>query len=315
MQDAPLSSYFGARFTTTDDTGANKNADATPTYRVLAPGSDVAVLSGNCRKTAALTGAYEAYFQVLAPCVAGTAYQVVVTAAVDGIENADVEVGVFRAVAAGATPQPTLEQLTSGEGAFVITLTVKQAGVAVQGVPVTLQATAGNNVQTSLADGTVQYNRDAGSWAWVIEDTAGYTGSSGTVVVNSSGVVTSPAGGIITITAIALPVAVNPTGCACYMDMLNADGLTPVGAGLGSLRVAKLIARSAGDTLVWADDKDNDAPRLTNAAGRVSIELPQGRTFILVATWPDGRETTVEFLVPVLASKDVGQYFQPYTAA
>jgi len=203
-------------------------------------------------------------------------------------------------------------------GSVALTLTVlddQLVPLAVPGLKVTLQ----NSTQTDQgiydwtdALGQVHVSRDPGTYKATVLTTPQYAqAAAATVIV----VGPAPEEHEITVVYSALPVAVNPTGCACYMDMLNADGLTPVGAGLGSLRVKQVIARSAGDTLVWADDKDNDAPRLTNAAGRVSIELPQGRTFILVATWPDGREEPREILVPVAASKDIGQYFQPYTAA
>ena len=145
MQDIPLGASFGARFTTTNAVGANANADALPTWRVLTPGNDTAVLSGNCRKTAALTGCYEAYFTVASPCAEGSIYEVVVSATVGGVENDDVEVGCFRAVMAGVTPQPTLQEIeaialgTPGPGTVKVTLRfVDQNGNPVRNLPVTL---------------------------------------------------------------------------------------------------------------------------------------------------------------------------------
>jgi hypothetical protein len=121
----------------------------------------------------------------------------------------------------------------SASGAAEITLFVKKDGVLTEGVPVTLQATGGNNVKATDANGEVTFNRDDGDWNYAIEDTASYLGSSGTVTV-VGGVVTSPVDGILTVTAVSLPSA----AADCYALYGIEDGLDGnVRAGAGEVTV------------------------------------------------------------------------------
>jgi hypothetical protein len=117
----------------------------------------------------------------------------------------------------------SIASLGAGTGAAAITLIVKKGGVVTEGVAVTLQASGGTNVQTTDVDGEVVFNRDDGTWDYVIEDTAAYTGSSGHVVI-ASGVVTSPAGGILTITAIGIPVPTSADNYVVWATERSLDG-------------------------------------------------------------------------------------------
>lgn len=137
--------------------------------------------------------------------------------------------------------------LGAGSGAAAITLTVKKAGVATQGVPVTLQASGGVNIQVSDENGQVTFNRDGGSWSCVIEDHAAYTGYTGTVVV-AGGVVTSPADGILIITGISLPVPASADNYVVYGSERAFDGGAIAGAG-----DVVVTVEDAGDNGMYTD--------------------------------------------------------------
>ena len=315
MRDIALNEFFSERFTTVDGTGANADADTTPTYRVLVGNSDTPIASGDCRNVAAVVGAYEVYFQVAAATfVAGTIYHVVVTAQVGYIENADVEVGIFRAQAAGATVEPTLEQIVAevgpGSGAAAITLIVQKGGVATEGVPVTLQSSGGSNVQTTGAAGTVNFNRDNGSWTYTIEDHAAYKGSIGTVVV-AGGVVTSPADGILTITAIALPTPASADCYALYDTETDEQDLAFGAAGM-TVTVADLSSTGRVDGTANRFRSVMRRHTCTDASGQWSLDIPvaafvAGARIGLEKSWTDADGTArAETWVAVLAAPEAG---------
>lgn len=199
----------------------------------------------------------------------------------------------------------------AGSGAAAITLTVQDGdGTAIQGVPVTLQSSGGTNVQTTNSDGEVTFRRDDGDWAYVIGDTASYTGASGTVTV-ASGAVSSPAGGILTITAVALPT---PSSASCYALYNTETDEQDLAFGASGITVQVIDLSEAGRV-----DATNNRFRSimgrsasTDANGQWSLDIPiQAFTacakLTLRRTWTDaGEETQSEDWVCVLAAPSSG---------
>jgi len=126
----------------------------------------------------------------------------------------------------------------------------------------------------------------------VVRDTDGYTGGTYMVTVNSARGVTAPAGGIITVTAIALPSA-SAGAYTLANTEYKADGVTKFGAAGVSV---KLIA------LTWATGRVSATSNwtaeimgtsyATDANGQWAINLPQeaftrGATATLEFTYTD----------------------------
>jgi len=145
------------------------------------------------------------------------AIRAILGVAADNATPTDPTVGILDTI------RDSIASLGAGTGAAAVTLIVKKGGVVTEGVAVTLQASGGTNVQTTDVDGEVVFNRDNGTWDYVIEDTAAYTGSSGHVAI-ASGVVTSPAGGILTITAIGIPVPTSADNYVVWATERSLDG-------------------------------------------------------------------------------------------
>jgi hypothetical protein len=156
-----------------------------------------------------------------------------------------------------------------------------------QGVAVTLQATAGTSVVSSDNIGHVTFNRNNGSWAYTIGDTGSYVGATGTVIV-ANGVVTAPTGGILTVTAIGIPAA----SAGAYLlanTEYKADGVTKFGA-------AGVTVKLVG--LTWATGRVSSANNYTaeimgnsyqtDINGQWGINLPQ-------EAFTNGAWVTLEF--------------------
>jgi hypothetical protein len=191
------------------------------------------------------------------------------------------------------TIRDSIAALGAGTGAAAITLTVEDgSGNPVQGVPVTLQASGGVNVQVSDENGEVVFNRDDGSWAYVIADTAAYTGASGTVVV-ASGAVTAPAGGILTVTAISLPVPTSPDCYLLYAQERKADdGDAAFGAGEVTVKVLRIEFPGRLDSAASSVRTVVGEEYQTDASGVWSFELAKtafasGALLVLERAWED----------------------------
>lgn len=108
--------------------------------------------------------------------------------------------------------------LASGTGAFPVTLYVKTAGsVPIQNAKVRINATGGDVVATTNSLGAIVLQLDAGTYTAYVGTAASYTpAASYAVVVSAAGAVTSPAGGVLVVTAIALPTPSDPDCYALY---------------------------------------------------------------------------------------------------
>jgi len=208
----------------------------------------------------------------------------------------------INATTAGATYDNTTDSteairdsiaaLGAGTGAAAITLIVKKDGIVTQGVPVTLQASGGVNVQVSDENGEVVFNRDDGSWAYVIADSAAYMGASGTVVV-ASGAVTEPAGGVLNVTAISLPVPTSPDCYLLYAQERKADnGDAAFGAGEVTVKVLRIEFPARLDSAASSVRTVVGKEYQTDANGVWSFELAKsafssGALLVLERSWED----------------------------
>lgn len=207
----------------------------------------------------------------------------------------------------GTTVQVARDNQSQGTGAAAITLTVQKGGVATEGVPVTLQCSGGTNVQTTGVAGTVVFYQDDGSWTYTIEDHAAYTGSTGTVVV-AGGVVTSPAGGILTITALSLPT---PASADNYVIWATEESLDGASRAVAAEVVVKVV--DCADTALYTA-ADGVARRLkgttvtTDANGQWSFNIAKrsvedGTQITLLRTWTTGDGGEVKTFAKMDASK------------
>jgi len=129
-------------------------------------------------------------------------------------------------------------------------------------------------------------------------------------VVVASGAITSPAGGILSVTPQTIAEPTNPSACRCYLYMYHSKGITALGAAEGTLRVAEVIQRPTSATVVYDDDYNADAPASTDAAGYVYLDLPRGMVCNLTANWPDRDDRTQKVTVPDAATYNLASLFQ-----
>jgi len=239
----------------------------------------------------ALTTAYGISLELSAAETSRAAVLLRVTA-----DNADTQVVPFyfedAYTATRAGYLDAIAALGAGTGAAAITLIVKKDGIVTQGVPVTLQASGGVNVQVSDENGEVVFNRDDGSWAYVIADSAAYMGASGTVVV-ASGAVTEPAGGVLNVTAISLPVPTSPDCYLLYAQERKADnGDAAFGAGEVTVKVLRIEFPARLDSAASSVRTVVGKEYQTDANGVWSFELAKsafssGALLVLERSWED----------------------------
>lgn len=212
--------------------------------------------------------------------VNGVAFRVVHTAAfiAQEIRDALKLAPTAGAPAAGSTDEELDDILTGvngiggGTGSFAITLYIHdQSGNAVAGIEVTIPTVG---PRTSAAStGAVTANVNAGTYSVTKRDTAAYTGGANeNVVVNGSGVVTAPAGGILTVTAVTLPVPATAESIVLWWRATKLEGNLPFGAGLVTAVITSMDGAQAD-----ADLGDIAAPIGTvlscDAQGRISVEI------------------------------------------
>jgi hypothetical protein len=213
------------------------------------------------------------------------------------------------------------------EGAM-ITLTVHGPDGVVAGAKVSLGATGGaTNVMFSAEDGTVRFERADGSYAYTVECEE-YTSAQGVVTV-SGGVVTSPAGGVLTVTALPTPGQVPVIGrtgsgpafgvgiivgslpdgyCWVFVDFQQVAGSTVIGAGDATIQIDKIIGRPSESTVVLGNTDD---PTECDAEGVARLAVLQGATVSVQAKWPTKNERTVVVTIPDdETTYDLGQDLQ-----
>lgn len=198
-----------------------------------------------------------------------------------------------------------------GTGSAHVHLIVKTddaVPVVVTGASVTVP---GAGTQATDALGSTGWNLDDGSYTVTVRSNGFYTPAASYAVTVSGGAITSPAGGILTVTPQTIAAPANPLSCFVGMYLYHSNGLTPLAAGTGSLRVSEIIQRPATSTVVLDDDSNADAPATNDATGWVYLELARGTVCHLTANWPDrGDRTAYHVTVPDAATYDVGGLFQ-----
>jgi len=169
------------------------------------------------------------------------------------------------------------------------------AGTAGTVYSATLQASGGVNVQTTDGDGEVSFNRDDGDWTYVIEDSALYTGSSGTITV-ASGVVTDPADAVLDITGISLPTPSSPDNYVIFAYELEGDnGDVAFGAGELSIKITDMQLISRTDAAAYAIRNLKGKTYETDADGVWSFEMGKeavaaGGVIVMERSWEDDDE-------------------------
>ena len=113
----------------------------------------------------------------------------------------------------------------------------------------------------------------------------------------------------LTCALLAAPAApADPTMCALYAYMYQAETGQTLGAGEGTLDMTDIVARADDDDIVYAT---STAAAETDANGLVTVNAPRGATVKLKATWLTNEYKIITVTVPAAANLDVGAYLQP----
>lgn len=178
---------------------------------------------------------------------------------------------------------------SAGSGAFPITLYVKDLSAnPIQNAKVRINATGGDAVQTTNSLGVVTFNLDAGTYTAYVGTSASYTpAASYTVVISGAGAITSPAGGILVVTAVLPPDPPAADEVTIYSDEYDPLDNTLVGAADRTAYVAMVEGASRYSAtqlahLVALSDKGDG--KNTNASGRWTMTLLAGITIVIKIT-------------------------------
>ena len=183
---------------------------------------------------------------------------------------------------------------TGGAGAVALVLTVVDGdGSPVDSYSVTLEGV------TRATDGSGEvtfYRAVGGTYQAICPDTPAFIGDAFDIVVDGEGNITSPAGGVLSVTRLALPAAVSAEVCVLWEDVVGLDGAL-VGAREGRLVV---VERTAPDFVAaghLARDRDDAEDGWTDSSGRATLTLVRGLECIVQVQSPEG-EREYEVTVP-----------------
>lgn len=182
-----------------------------------------------------------------------------------------------------------------GSGAWPVTLTVHDgSGNPVQNAKVAINATGGRAVGIANSTGHVSFNLDAGTYVVDVGTAASYTPANPyTVVVDGSGNVT---GGTLVVTAVTVAPPSDPGLCRCYVYFEEISGGAALGAGTAQLRIQQIVSVPAGETAVLVPGGQTGE---CDASGFAYLDLVQGATVRVEATWPNGGVAISDaFIVP-----------------
>lgn len=174
----------------------------------------------------------------------------------------------------------------AGNGAHAITLYVKDADSnPISNATVKMQVEGGYAIKETAADGSVSFNVDAGTYTAYVRTTQSYTPSSSySVVVNASGTVTSPSGGVLQVTAQSLPTPTNPDGVLLYGYIDEPAGLGALADGVVTVYVydiSKGKYSAAWETSFIALGEGGTGA-VTDSNGKWQLEVPAGCTLTLM---------------------------------
>ena len=224
------------------------------------------------------------------------------------------------ATTAGATYANTTDSLeaiqaalpASGTGAFPITLYVKAGAVPIQGAKVRINATGGDCVLTTDSAGAVALSLDAGTYTAYVGTAASYTPSASyTVTISALGAVTAPTGGILTVTAAALPTPSDPDCYVLYGTETDEQDLA-FGAAAVTVKVIELTAEGRVDATNNRFRSIMGRSDTTDASGQWSLDIPiqaftAGAYITLRRTWTDAASVAqAEDWIAQLAAPSAG---------
>ena len=183
---------------------------------------------------------------------------------------------------------------SAGSGAFPITLYVKDLSAnPIQNAKVRINATGGDAVQTTNSLGVVTFNLDAGTYTAYVGTSASYTpAASYSVIISGAGAITSPAGGILTVTAISLPVPTSADNYLVYNNERKVEADVAFGAAGMTVKITDLSFSGRVDAAANACRSIIGTTYSTDAAGQWSFELAKtafvaGAYLTIEKTWTD----------------------------
>jgi len=194
-------------------------------------------------------------------------------------------------------------------GASAVTLYVKDGSSnPIAGASVTVP---GAGTLTTSALGAVTFNLDDATYAVTVRSSASYTPAASYSVVVSSGAVTSPAGGILTVTAISLP---DPASSECYAlyNTETDENNVRFGASGVTVQVIDMTAAGKVDAVNGICRAIKGSTRNTDADGQWSMDIPiqaftAGASLTLRRSWVDAAgETQSDDWSAVLVAPDSG---------
>jgi hypothetical protein len=165
-----------------------------------------------------------------------------------------------------------------GSGVFSVVIPLRdQNGTAVPGVLVQVRNTQDAEPPAAVggtdADGNAKFNLDAGTYhVWLGPAPFYRFSNSYTVFVTASGTLTP-----LVATLLVTPVASAPDMCSCYDDLRWLVGGDVVGAGVGKMKLVRVISPAFPDADAGAASLVAvGAEEFTDASGRVSMDLVRG---------------------------------------
>jgi len=230
------------------------------------------------------------------------------------LDNLDVAISDVQGPT-GKNLDDVIAAVQGGTGAATVILYVMTDEDTPQPVPGAAVTIPGAGMQLTDAAGATTWHLDNGTYAVTIRSNGFYEVADSYSVVIADGAISSPAGGILSVTPQTIAEPANPDVCRCYLYMYHSNGITPLGAGDGTLRVTEVVQRPATATVVYDDDYNADAPAETNADGYVYVDLPRGMVCKLTASWPDRGERTALVTVPDSATQNLANSFQDAASA
>lgn len=178
----------------------------------------------------------------------------------------------------------------SGTGAYPITLYVKTSetpAVAIQNAKIRINATGGACVLVTNSLGAAVVNLDNGSYTVYVGLAASYTPAASYTVVVAGGVLTSPTGGILVVTAADFPDPPLSDEVTIYSDERDPVDNTLVGASDRTAYVASVegASRYSAEQLShFVALSDKGGGKNTDADGRWSMTLLAGATVVVKIT-------------------------------
>ncbi len=202
---------------------------------------------------------------------------------------------------------------SAGDGAFATELTVQDdSGEPIAGAKVRFQVAGGTATQITDSSGKVTFHWDAGTWIGTIGTTASYIPSSSyTVVVDAEGNLTSPAGGILQVSRVAVPIPTEPDTYLLYSYERRADYAdTLFGAAGVTIKLVDFELRGRVDSAAASLRSLVGQEYSTDANGLWTLEIAQsavatGCWIVLLRSWldADGVEVTESLKVKLSAAE------------